>query len=188
MHHGRHHTGHTHQGKVLVRQLQREYTHMVDYIGKEKAGKTTHIQTGGKRTTHTATSVGSAGGQHLHQNDEGQEEHHHPHVAVLGIEQTAFGQLLQVVVQQAGNGAVALAIEWRQQEDGETEDNRAEDELFPRGAYLAEDILHAGHHPGEVERDKAAEDTQEYHIRDTGRLEGLGLHETKLGAVAREDI
>lgn len=188
VHDGRHDPGHTHQGKVLVRQLHGQNARVVEHIGKEEAREAAHVQAGGECTTHTASAVGGTGGQYLHQNDEGEEEHHHPHVVVFGIEEATLGQLLQVVVQQAGDGSVALAVERWQQEDGETEDGRPEEKLFPRRAYLAEDVLHAGHHAGKVERDESAEDAQQNHVGDTGRLESLGLHETELGTVAREDV
>ena len=160
MHHTRHHTRHAQQSKVLLGNID---TNLVDVpqTGEEEARKATDEQRGCKRTTTTATAIGSRGGYHFrkqHQSDIRQEH------GALTSEQRVVQNLIPVSiglsVQQQVDATVTLTIQSREQEDEQTQ-CRSTNGQFDMGMVLefGKHALADTHHSDKVERYQTAGNT-----------------------------
>ena len=104
------------------------------------------------------------------------------------VEQAVVEQRLHVAVEQTIDSAVTLAIEGREKEDEQAEDNRTNGKAHPGIGNAGKHRFHHLNGLVEVERHKAAEEAQHYHKRDARREERLALREEKLHVIAREGI
>ena len=104
-----HDTGHTQEGKVLLRAVHREGK-IVGGMGKYESGDTTQVQAGCKNTTTPATGIGRTGGEDLGQQDEREEHDHTPIGVVQVVEETLVHDVGVLPIQQGPNGIVPFAI------------------------------------------------------------------------------
>ena len=71
---------------------------MVKYKGKYKTAHTTHIQTRGKRSTHTTSSIGGGGGKRFKHYDKGNHKSEYPKAISPIIEETLFGYCFGITI------------------------------------------------------------------------------------------
>ncbi len=115
MHHTGHHAGHTHQREILDRKIKPE--NMIQRIGEQEPGHTSHEQRRGERSAHSACSVGGRCGKRFCHGQRRHECYYEQHGVSVGIENGAVHYRRRVSLKQGDYGAVAFAIQRWEQED-----------------------------------------------------------------------
>ena len=162
MHHARHHTGHAHQGKILLRDVD---TYLVDVPQprEEEAREAAHEEAGCKGTATASTAIRSRGGHNLGQNH--QRNISQQQVALAGEErvvQYLVPVSFRAAVQQHVDTDVTFAIESWEQEDEQTQDAAPDGQSDMRMGIAGEDALAETHHTDEVKRHQTTGNTQQH--------------------------
>ena len=97
MHNARHDARHAQQGEVLLRHIDGE-GEVIGGMGKDKAGDASQIQTRCENTTTATSCVGRAGGEHLGEQDQNQEEYHSEIGVVQPIEKALIHDVRELPV------------------------------------------------------------------------------------------
>ena len=100
-------------------------------MGKDETGDASQIQTRCENTTTATSCVGRAGGEHLGEQDQNQEEHHSEIGVVQPIEKALIHDVRELPVQQGADRVVTLAIQRREEEDQDAQHHATHQELTP---------------------------------------------------------
>ena len=182
MHDAAHDTSHTNKGKVLDTQVDTE-AHHIEYVGKEEACHTSHIERRRKGTANAAGAIGRRGGKCLGEDDGEDKCNNEPHRVTVAIEDRAVDDSRGVAGKQVHNRGVALAVERREQEHQARQNHTADSGAYPWILEAREEVLHHIHHAGEVERHQAGDYAQGNYRRNFCHDKGVGLYKEELKGV-----
>ena len=172
VHDSGHDSGHAEQGEVLAAQFHAEGEQIAD-VGEEIAGEGADEQRRGKGAANPSGSVGGGGGEALAEDDGADKGHQEPCRASVDVEKGAGDDGAGISRQQLVDGVVALAVQWREEEDEQGQGGAAHAELEGLGGDLAEDTFHHHHGLGEVEADESGENAQQQRVGYLGGEERL---------------
>ena len=161
MHHARNEARHTHQCKVLLRNIDTYLIH-IPKARKEETGKTSDNERRSKGTTASATTIGGRGGKNLGKGYQGDVEDEQ---LVVPVEERTAHHLPPVFhilsLQQHVDSRISLAIERREEEDERTQNQSTKEQLYVGiRRKLGKEALACRHGAHEIKAHQTAKDAQ----------------------------
>ena len=161
MHDARHQSRHSHQGKVLFRNVCTSQLELIAHIREHKAGNTSQEQARCKNTTATATTVGRTRCEDLKQDN--QQQIHHQQLRVPVEKRVIHYRIpfgIRPSIEQQGNGIITFTIQRREQKNQYTQHGSSNQELHIRITITAENILNPVHGTGKIPGHQPTENAQ----------------------------
>ena len=161
MHHARNEARHTHQCKVLLRNIDTYLIH-IPKARKEETGKTSDNERRSKGTTASATTIGGRGGKNLGKGYQGDVEDEQ---LVVPVEERTAHHLPPVFhilpLQQHVDCRIAFAVERREEEDERTQNQSTKEQLYVWiRRKLGKEALACRHGAHEIKAHQTAKDAQ----------------------------